>query len=187
MWIWCKNEISLSWNRLNFYQPSFWVAFLTEIKICDMYNLVKKGFTYYFLVSALEILKDRLLIPITLYCICEQQRFRRSCAFMQYLRCLLTYWNIQPKNQSSRPAKGLSMHIETLTVRTVRMALFLRRGLYYIFLFPLCKIVWGNYVPRYNIWASSWVCANNQGSDQPAHPHNLINAFVVCYLESKIT
>ena len=24
------------------------------------------------------------------------------------------------------------------------------------FFFPLCKIVWGNYVPRFNVWALSW-------------------------------
>ena len=65
------------------------------------------------------------------------------------------------------------MHTETLTVGLVRMALFLRRGSYYIFLFQLCKVVWGNYVPRFNIWASTWenlptVCVNNKSaqSDQ---------------------
>ena len=74
------------------------------------------------------------------------------------------------------------------------------------FLFLLCKIVWGNYVPHFNIWVSSWetppphprhprspprkktcklqVRSNNKGADQP---HSLINAFVVRYLESIIT
>ena len=29
--------------------------------------------------------------------------------------------------------------------------------------------------------------ADNKGADQPAHPHSLINAFVVCYLDSIIS
>ena len=29
-------------------------------------------------------------------------------------------------------------------------------------------------------------CANNKGADQPAHPHSLISAFVVCVLEGII-
>ena len=28
--------------------------------------------------------------------------------------------------------------------------------------------------------------ANNKGADQPAHPHSLISAFVVCHLDSII-
>ena len=32
----------------------------------------------------------------------------------------------------------------------------------------------------------SWGCANNKGADQPAHPHSLISAFVIHYLESKV-
>ena len=36
--------------------------------------------------------------------------------------------NLQPKNLCSKPIKGLSMCTETLKLRTVRMALFLRRG-----------------------------------------------------------
>ena len=60
-------------------------------------------------------------------------------------------------NQSSWPAKVLSMHTESLSTQTVRMILFLRRGSYYIFfIFQLCKIVWGNYVPQFSIWAPSW-------------------------------
>ena len=27
---------------------------------------------------------------------------------------------------------------------------------------------------------------NNEGTDQPAHPHSLVSAFVICYLESTI-
>ena len=29
--------------------------------------------------------------------------------------------------------------------------------------------------------------ANNTGADQPAHPHSLIRAFVICFLESIIS
>ena len=29
-----------------------------------------------------------------------------------------------------------------------------------------------------------WGCANNKGADQPAHPHSLISAFVISFLES---
>ena len=29
-------------------------------------------------------------------------------------------------------------------------------------------------------------CANNKGTDQPAHPHSLISAFIVCCLDSVI-
>ena len=41
------------------------------------------------------------------------------------------------------------------------------------------------------IWATSWENlfmphANNKGTDQPAHPHKLISAFVVCCLDSII-
>ena len=41
------------------------------------------------------------------------------------------------------------------------------------------------------IWATSWEnlfmpYMNNKGADQPAHPHNLIGAFVVCCLDSII-
>ena len=37
----------------------------------------------------------------------------------------------------------------------------------------------------FHIWAKSWEnlfmpCANYKGTDQPAHPHGLISAFVVC-------
>ena len=94
--------------------------------------------------------------------------------------------NIQPKNQSSWRAKVLSMHTESLTVRTVRMILFLHRGSYYIFSYF-------NYVPHFSIWALSWenprahlqtACANNKGAGQP---RSLINAFVVRYLDSMIT
>ena len=40
-------------------------------------------------------------------------------------------------------------------------------------------------------WAStpenlSSGCANNKGADQPAHPHSLISAFVIRFLESII-
>ena len=101
--------------------------------------------------------------------------------------------NIQPKNQSTWPAKVLSMHTESLTVRTERMILFLRSGSYYtFFIFQLCKIVWGNYVPLLYL-STSWEnprghlqtqCANNKGADQL---RSLINAFVVRYLESMIT
>ena len=95
--------------------------------------------------------------------------------------------NIQLNSQSSRPAKGLGIHTETLTVRTVRITIFCVVAHTIFFYFPFCKIVWGNYLPRFNIWASSWenlrtACANNKGADKPAHPRNLINAFVIRYL-----
>ena len=44
---------------------------------------------------------------------------------------------------------------------------------------------------RGKIWATLWrnlflPYANNKGADQPVHPHSLINAFVVCCLDSII-
>ena len=35
------------------------------------------------------------------------------------------------------------------------------------------------------MWLMSY--GNNKGTDQPAHPHSLINAFVVCWLDSIIS
>ena len=32
-----------------------------------------------------------------------------------------------------------------------------------------------------------WWFANNKGADQPAHPHSLISAFVICLFESIIS
>ena len=82
------------------------------------------------------------------------------------------------------------MHTESLTVLTVGMILLIPSWLVlYFFIFQLCKIVWGNYVLQFSIWAPSWenprgqlqtACANNKGADQP---RSLINAFVVRYLE----
>ena len=44
------------------------------------------------------------------------------------------------------------------------------------------------------IWAATRLekpclrgCANNKGADQPAHPHSLINVFVIRFLESIIS
>ena len=86
------------------------------------------------------------------------------------------------------------MHTESLTLLTVRIILFIPSWLIvYFFIFQLCKLVWGNYVPQFSIWAPPWenpqghlqtAYANNKGADQP---RSLINAFVVRYLESMIT
>ena len=118
------------WNKpflesINFYQPSFWVAFLTEIKIYNSYNLViKRVYTFYFLISTLKAWKVDYWspLPFIAYGNCKGS-------------CSLTRTFTVCYSQSCKPAKRLSMHTETLTVKTVWMALFLRHGSYHIFLY----------------------------------------------------
>ena len=50
------------------------------------------------------------------------------------------------------------------------------------FVFLLCQGIWAS--TRENL---SWVFMNNKDTDQPAHPHSLISAFVIGLSESIIS
>ena len=60
--------------------------------------------------------------------------------------------NIQPKNQSTWPAKVLSMQLKVWPNDPFTPSWLIL----YFFIFQLCKIVWRNYVSHFSIWALSW-------------------------------